>query len=498
MPIFDPTRRNLLKAAALLPLATACGGGLVHAAERQLAEASGSARFVLQPEHPGRLVSDTFTGLSYETLQLADPAFFSADNHALVQLFRGLSPRGVLRIGGNTSDYTVWSEYHGELPAQRTRKGGPQQPFVLRPEALQALAGFLHATGWKLVFGVNLKIGVPAMAVELARAVQRIVGDNLLAIQIGNEANNYEADYAAFDAAWTPYAKSIRAAGLPIAGPDTGANTDWVIEYTKRHGKENVFLSRHYYRDAAPKGSIPDMLAGDIGFYAEVEQIMRVADAGQLPFYLTEANSYYFGGRDGVSNVFASALWGADFMLALAQRGVAGVQFHGGTLESVEASLGRDANTSATSRDLSAQRDAVTSRYSAIAGDVALGFQPQSLYYGILLAQQFAGARMLPGQLDAAGANLTAYAAQRDGAVQLALINKDATRDITVAVSGLQDYREGRLMRLSAPSLESRHGILFEGTDGVAGHPVSIDAHGVYHFTVPRGSAAWVRLNRFA
>jgi len=492
----DRARRNLLKAAALLPLASTFGGFAM--ATGRPSGASVAARFVVQANQPGRVVSDTLTGVSYETLQLANPAFFSLDNHALVELFRTLSPRGVLRIGGNTSDYTVWSGYRGELPAQPARKGGPQQPFVLKPEALQALAGFLRATGWKLVFGVNLKIGVPAMAAELATAVQHIVGDDLLAIQIGNEANNYEVDYAALDAAWMPYAKAIRAAGVPIAGPDTGANTDWVIDYARRHGKENVFLSRHYYRDAAPKGSIPDMLTGDSGFYAEVEQIMQAADAGSLPFYLTEANSYYFGGRDGVSNVFASALWGADFMLALAQRGVAGINFHGGTLVSVESSLGREANTAVAGVDLSARRDAVTSRYSAIAGDVALGFQPRPLYYGMLLAQQFAGARMLTGRLDAAGANLTAYAAQRDGAMQLVLINKDATHDVTFAVSGLPHYREGRLMRLSAPSLESRHGIVFDGADGTAGHSIATDAHGVCHIGVPRGSAACVRLNRSA
>jgi hypothetical protein len=183
-------------------------------------------------------------------------------------------------------------------------------------------------------------------------------------------------------------------------------------------------------------------------------------------------------------------------MLALAQRGVAGIQFHGGTLESVEASLGRGANTGAASTDLSARRDAVTSRYSAIAGDVALGFQPRPLYHGMVLAQQFAGARMVSGRLDAGGANLTAYAALRDGAMQIALINKDAARDAIVAVSGLHDYRAGRVMRLSAPSLESRHGIVFEGADNAAGHPVDVDAHGVCRITLPRGSAAWARLNR--
>ena len=495
--MFDPSRRKLLKAAALLPVVSSFAR--MAAATDSLAGALGQATFTLQLDRPGRLVSDSLTGLSYETLQLANPAFFSADNHALIQLFRQLSPHGVLRIGGNTSDYTVWSEYRGELPTQKVGKTGPQRAFVLHPQSLHALAAFLRATGWKLVFGVNLKIGVPAMGLELARAVQQIVGDSLLAIQIGNEANNYEKDYAAFDAAWTPYAAAIRAAGIPVAGPDTGANTDWVIDYAKRHGPENVFLSRHYYRDGAPNGSIPNLLATDTDFFTEIEQIMSVADAAHLPFRLSEANSYYFGGRDGVSNVFASALWGADFMLALAQRGVAGINFHGGTLESVEASLGHGVDTATTAADLSARRDAVTSCYSAIAGDAELGFQPRPLYYGMLLAQQFAGAQMMRGDLSAAGVNLTAYAALRDGALQIALINKDAARDTSIAISGLKGFGAGQVMRLSAPSPDSRHGIVLEGIDGaVAGHSINTDAHGTCHIALARSSAAWVRLNRSA
>lgn len=494
MSAHDQTRRQLLKAAALLPLAATCGG-LARAAGRLSPGSLVPVRFAVQLERPGRVVSDTLAGLSYETGQLADPAFFSAGNHALVQLFRALSPHGVLRIGGNTSDYTVWSEHHCELPVQRTHKGGPQQPVVLRPEALHALAGFLRATGWKLVFGVNLKVGVPAMAVELSKAVKQIVGDDLLAIQIGNEANNYEADYAAFDAAWAPYATAIHETGVPIAGPDTGANTDWVIEYANRHGADNVFLSRHYYREAAPKGSIPDLLGGDAEFCAEIEQIMQAADAHHLPFRLTEANSYYLGGRDGVSNAFASALWGADFMLAMAQRGVAGIHFHGGTLESVEASLGRSADTATGAGDLSARRDAVTSRYSAIAGNVELGFQPRPLFYGMSLAQRFAGARMLHGQLDAGGVNLTAYAAQRDDTLLVALINKDTARDASVSLAGLNGYRKGRLMRLRAPALESRHDVVFE-SNADAGSAVVVDTHGLCHVELPRGSAAWIRLLR--
>lgn len=482
----NKSRRKLLKAAALLPLAAACDG-VAWGADVPTAQAS----FALDTSRPGRRVDPSLASLSYETLELSDPTFFAADNYGLVRLFREMNPHGVLRIGGNTSDDTMWGGYKGKMPTYVPRRHGKLlQPHVLQPEGLQALAGFVRATGWKLVFGVNLRIGSPEMALDLARTVQRLVGDQLLAIQIGNEANNYEHDYAAFDAAWTPYAKALRAAGLPLAGPDTGANTGWVIEYAKRHARESVFLSRHYYREAAENGSIPDMLAGDPGFFGEVEQIMQVADQHGLSFRISEGNSYYNGGRDGTSNVFASALWGADFMLALAQRGVAGMHFHGGTLTSVETSLGRVAKAPAGG-DIVAQRDALASRYSAIAGSRALGYQPRPLFHGIALAQRFAGARMLSGRLDAGGANLTAYAAQQDEATLAALINKDAARDTVVTLSGLLPGARGELMRLRAPALDSRRDVSF-AADG----QVLVDAHGTCRIPLPRGSAVLARFGK--
>jgi hypothetical protein len=47
-------------------------------------------------------------GLSYESAQLADPAFFSASNTTLIRALRDLSPLGVLRLGGNLSYVTLW------------------------------------------------------------------------------------------------------------------------------------------------------------------------------------------------------------------------------------------------------------------------------------------------------------------------------------------------------------------------------------------------------
>jgi hypothetical protein len=56
----------------------------------------------------GALMPADFIGLSYEVQQLVDPSFFSATNTGLIEQFRVLSPHGVLRLGGNTSEFAWW------------------------------------------------------------------------------------------------------------------------------------------------------------------------------------------------------------------------------------------------------------------------------------------------------------------------------------------------------------------------------------------------------
>jgi len=499
--VIDKTRRRLLKVAALLPAAVvldAPGNGPAALVQNRAGvHAAGVASFVIDTAQRQRKVSPALASLSYETLQVVDGNYFSARNTGLVSLFRDLNPNGILRIGGNTSDFTVWSEYKGALPYN----AGAPKPYVLHPKAIRELAGFLDAAGWRLIFGVNLKIGLPEMAVQLARAVKQAVGDRLLAVQIGNEPDDFRKfhrSYTAYSAAWAPYAKAIHAVGIPIGGPDTGGSTDWVIDYARQHGKQSVFLSRHYYRGGEQQGSITDLLSGAAGFYRQIDEIMRVADAVHLPFYITEGNSYWSGGRPGVSNAFASALWGADLLLSLAQRGVAGMAFHGGTLEVVEASLGKTAHPVAGT-SLSTRRDAVTAYYGPIAGDPALGFQPSPLFDGLQLAQRFAGGQMLASCLDTSGVNLTAYAATHGDQVVACLINKDASRDVTVSIQGLRSYQRDRYERLTGPALDSISGTTFAAVD----HPdTAIAARattgGTYLVRVPHASAAYLTFRRGA
>ena len=58
----------------------------------------------LNANEAGPLIPENYNGLSYELAQLTDPNFFAASNKQLIALFRLLSPLGVLRLGGNSSE----------------------------------------------------------------------------------------------------------------------------------------------------------------------------------------------------------------------------------------------------------------------------------------------------------------------------------------------------------------------------------------------------------
>ena len=461
----DAARRRFLRAAGTFAAAASLGPLLparAHAAAQPITLALRAGE--------GGKVSEQLIGLSYETLQMHNPAFFSRHDTALIGLLRRLNPHGVLRLGGNTSDYAAWSGYRGPLPPfPQLAHAVFRRPYMVTPEQLSNLADFLDATGWRLIFGVNLGRDVAEMAAELAEAVQRAVGERLLAIQIGNEPNDFKDEHGhmlSFDAyfeRWQRTAQAVRRrVDVPLSGPDTGANTDWVLRFAERV-PDAALLSRHYYRGGANESTthVAQLLAGDPGFFAELPQIA----AHRTPFVLTEVNSYWGGGKLGISNTLASALWGGDFALACAQAGVQGLNFHGGVLSILEASLDNSVAPQLPQTGSLQQRlDAISGRYTPIAGDVQAGFYARPLYYGLLLAQQFGGARFMPLALQAGGINLTAYAAVRDGTRLIAVFNKEVMRDADVQITLDAAAARVRVWRLRGASLDDVHGVALAGT----------------------------------
>jgi hypothetical protein len=55
---------------------------------------------------------------------------------------------------------------------------------------------------------------------------------------------------------------------------------------------------------------------------------------------MTEGNTCYRGGKPGLSDVFAAALWSADYSLLLARNNYTGVNLHGGSGKVVTSAAG--------------------------------------------------------------------------------------------------------------------------------------------------------------
>src|SRR5205085_2659853 len=105
-----------------------------------------------------------FLGLSLEKTHMTD-GFFAPGNAPLVALFKLLGP-AVLRLGGHDVDKCTWAP--GATPNQPGHFG-----TTVGTTAVDALATFL--TGWRAIYGVNLKTGTAAnAAAEAAYAAPKL------------------------------------------------------------------------------------------------------------------------------------------------------------------------------------------------------------------------------------------------------------------------------------------------------------------------------------
>lgn len=87
-------------------------------------------------------------------------------------------------------------------------------------------------------------------------------------------------------------------------------------EVAPRLGKRLVALTGHHYAEGPPNNprvTSARLLAGNPNVAATTNAIVRVADAHGLAYHMTEGNSCYRGGKPGMSNAFAAALWAGDY-----------------------------------------------------------------------------------------------------------------------------------------------------------------------------------------
>src|SRR6516164_3042051 len=98
-----------------------------------------SPRLAVSYEDPGQAISLDFIGLSYESAILAGGDYFTPDNASALGLIRSLGESGVIRIGGNTSERTVWGA---------DAKPVDSASFMITPAHIDILAAALRLLGW--------------------------------------------------------------------------------------------------------------------------------------------------------------------------------------------------------------------------------------------------------------------------------------------------------------------------------------------------------------
>ncbi|MET8760106.1 hypothetical protein [Lentzea sp. NPDC004782] len=364
-------------------------------------------------------VGRDFAGFSYEKDRVG-ARMFDARNADLVRLFRLLGP-SLLRIGGNLVDMTTWNP-----------QGPGGKADEVAPDDIRELALFAKATGWKVVYGINLKTNTPEAAADEAAVAARTLGEDLVAFEIGNEPNVYVKTLPEYEALFAKFADAIRAK-VPDAhfdGPGQANSSSWAEDFARTQKDRGVtILSTHVYIAKNTEADIAKMLASNSsGRLPNISAAMRKAWStnGIGQWRVTEANSYFHGGADGVSNVQAAALWSLDYMSGVAARQGSGINFHGGT--STQFPL----------------------HYSPIRYDGLKPVGVQAVYYGELL-WKLAG----PGAYHAAAVSgaddVTAW-----GIGGNVFVNNKSTTAVTATITLPAKAHNASVYVLTAPKLDSK------------------------------------------
>ncbi len=458
------SRRTFVQSTAL-----AAGGFAVPAAlSAQVAPALPEATLKLSAGGVGPKVPLDFIGLSYEAMQLEDATFFSPQNVGLVQQFRAMSPRGVLRLGGNTSEFSWWKGDPADEAPKRVdspwqKEGEPTAAtvFAITPQAVDNLDGFLKATGWTCIYGLNLGYGTADVDVEEATYVFERLGPRLQYFQVGNEVDLFKGHLRdpqtwtaeAYLNEWLVIARAVQKA-LPAAKfgmPDVASDVNWLTDIASMWDKVEdkphvVTLSHHYYWSGPPSNpdaSIENLLKTDPKVAAKAALTRdAAAKMGGKTYRMTEGNTVYRGGKPGVSDVFASALWGADYLFQLMSLGYCGVNLHGGSGHAQAVSVGGSFVGEALMKDPTVPHPKPF--YTPIANEGTLAgsgvdgrlngtYVLEPVGQGMKFAAAFSGATMLPVDFTPGAVNAVAYAAKRpDGKVIVAILNKDMTQNLLI------------------------------------------------------------------
>lgn len=423
-------------------------------------------------------ISADFIGFGYETSAVSQSNFFSPKNATLAQLYRNLSPHGLIRIGGIISDHAKYVP--DGTPVANTQTG----VTIINQANLADLGGFARAVGWKVMWGLNLGTGSKEEAAQEALAVHAALGSSLHSFEIGNEVEDlrrFSRSYDVYHATFLDYKAAIRAVlpTAPFSGPDSVGNWLYLTNFAATESREMKLLTTHYYRGGAgsTNATLERLLERDTNWDRKLGNLRQLSRENGLAYRINEVNSFSGGGKPGVSDTFGAALWCLDYLFLLASWECEGVN-----LETDINQLG------------------FISHYSPIVHDDAGHCSARPEYYGMLAFALAGRGDMVQLTLDKNSINLTAYATKDElGLLWLTVVNKDFSRDAAVQGVLTRGYTTAEVLRLQAPSIQSKDQVTFAGArvsaDGKwapgPAEKLAINS-GAANLVVPHASAALI------
>ncbi|HEY6757845.1 MAG TPA: hypothetical protein VI318_00065 [Baekduia sp.] len=336
-------------AVAVVVVVVAAGRG-----ETSDRPAHGAVRLVV--DRLGRRVPASFLGLSVEWDSLgayAGPRTARRDDllRLLAPVRRAAGSPLALRVGGDSTDQAWWN------PGGRR----PRPPTVLQdigPGTLDDVAWLARGLGGPVTLGVNLALRDPANAIALVRAARgRLPAGSLAAVELGNEPDLYAAgktfvsgghvhrrlvkdpnyDLAAYGRDAGTYLRALGpvAGGAALVAGGFAAPTWWpaLPELMAQWKRRPDALAAHLYAVDGCGGPTPsaDWLVSRAAtrvVAASVRPLLAIGRAERLPVRVAELGSAPCGGRPGLSDAPAAALWTADTLFALLREGLRGADLH--------------------------------------------------------------------------------------------------------------------------------------------------------------------------
>jgi hypothetical protein len=439
-------------------------------------------------------------------------------NNVFLQLLRNITDgaRPWIRIGGESTDRSWWPVPGLHRPIGITS--------TLDQSWMSGAELFADETNAHLIMGLNLEANRVSIAQEEEQQMLAGIGrDRIAEFEVGNEPELYAYvpwyymvsgqpspwyegpkgtpilarrkgySFPIFTGEFTRFRQGLP--GVPLAGPSTGSY-HWLSQLPSFLSAEpglSMVTFHRYGLNGCIKlpsefgyPSVPNLLSElySRGIMDGIPTLIALAHKRHIAFRIDEMASVTCGGRIGVSNTLASAMWYVDTLFDMASAGVDGVNIH--TFPNAPSSL------------FDFTRDGAT----------WLGTVHPS-YFGVLMFAQAAppGSRLLNLSVTG-GQQIRAWATLApNGQVHVVLLNDNLTGSQTVTVREPWASGPATVERLAGNSPYSTSGVRLGGQSfglqtntgrlGGISRIASVAArNGAYSIAIPASNAAMLTWNR--